>query len=896
MIKGLRVFAATIFTDSASQYNVFDGIDVQYPSHYIDIPDDPVSGPYGAHNGDTGVILDGSYNTIKNSTIAYSAGNGIMQAGRFNTITNNLIHDTDYAGTYNAPIRFAGAESDVTVTYNTIYNTGRDGMTGGSQRNRIAYNNVYDFGLIDKDLGGYYTCCGTTLGTGTSIDHNWFHDDKSGTGVGIYIDNGASQFLIHHNVSWNNNNVGIMLNGYTTGNSLGNRVYNNTIGSGQVKSIGSGGATNSTGTELKNNIFRGPTEPIPGGSVWASNLSSSTDPLFVDAASGNLHLQSGSPAIDAGAVISGITDGYKGSAPDQGAYENGQQDWIPGCNFNGYGKACSYTNMVANPGFEQGTSGWRAAGGAIATAQDAHSGTSSLKVYNRTGASNSARQSIAIENGKTYNFSAWTKLGSGTDSVYLILEIVVDGKTYWRQLAANSANATAWTPFARTFTFNETGPITSANLYVQTGTSLADLYVDDMYAEPFKTRLTPPGMFVDRTKLNDTIAAAQDDYAGAVEGSEPGQYPVGSKAELLAAIRTAQAVAGDPGASEDMVDGAVRSLNAAVSAFKSTRNLDPAVVICIDPMLADQTGWDAEPGRLDFTGGSLTFKATTNRTVAGYIGNKIPHNAILQFKTKLDTSSGFVGFGLRAQNTSKPAWSSNAQYLIVVKTSAIEVQKWNGGSLIVESIPNTFLPSGSWHTVQLGAVDTKGGVQIMMNVDGANVVDWTDTNNPIQDEGYFEIYGSGSGLPIMLGSIDTTPPTTTASLDPAQQDGQNGWYRHPVTVSLSATDDSSGVAKKEFSLDDGVTWKNYTESLSISEDGKYAIRYRSADNAGNMEEAKTVSFQLDSTAPAITGSAPEENGIYEDSGDLSPLFMLTDNLSGVDSSKTTVMLDTYSGR
>jgi hypothetical protein len=180
-----------------------------------------------------------------------------------------------------------------------------------------------------------------------------------------------------------------------------------------------------------------------------------------------------------------------------------------------------------------------------------------------------------------------------------------------------------------------------------------------------------------------------------------------------------------------------------------------------------------------------------------------------------------------------------------------------------------------------------------MNVDGANVVNWTDTNNPIQDEGYFEIYGSGGLKPIMLGSIDTTPPVTTASLSPAQPDGQNGWYMHPVTVTLSAIDDLSGVAKTEISLDDGTTWQNYTGSLSINEDGKYTISYRSTDNAGNVEAAKTVSFQLDSTAPAITVAAPGENGLYADSGDVTPQFTVTDNLSGVDSSKTTVTLDTY---
>ncbi|MBB6732423.1 OmpL47-type beta-barrel domain-containing protein [Cohnella zeiphila] len=851
-IKGFRLFATTIFTNGDSKNNVIDGIDAEYPSHYMEIPDDPKNGPYGSHNYDTGIIMDGLTNTLKNSTIAYSAGNGVAQIGRFNVITNNLIHDVDYSGTYNAPIRFLGAGVDVTATYNTMYNTGRDGMIGGGLRNRVAYNNIYNYGLIDKDLGGFYTCCGATLGTGSSIDHNWVHDDKSGGGVGIYIDNGASQFLIHHNVSWNNNGAGMILNGLTTGKSQGNKVYNNTLAGGQTKSIASAGVVDSTGTVVQNNIFRGPTDPMPGGSMFLNNLAPPANPLFVDETASNFHLQSGSAAINAGAVIPGITDGYSGSAPDQGAYEFGQYDWVPGCNFNGYGSSCSPTNKVSNPGFEQGTTGWHAAGGSITTAADSHSGTSSLKVYNRTGASNSARQNLPIENGKTYTFSAYTKLGSGTDSAYLVLEVVSGGQTSWIQLASNPINSTSWTQLSRTYTFNLAAPITAANLYVQTGTSLADLYVDDMFADEFKTRLTPPGLYVDKTKLNTAITTAQTLYDGAVEGSEPGQYPAGSKAELLSAIQEAQTVAADANATEDAVDGAVRTLNTEITAFRSSRNLDATVIVDVNDMIADQAGWDADPGSLSFSDDSLVFTPTTARTVFGYTGAKIKHNEILQFKAKLDTSNGLQAFGIRATNTNKVAWDSNSQYLIVVKSGTVEVQKWYGGNLIVESIPNTFLQSGIWHTVQLGAIDTHEGVQVIMNVDGTEVVNWTDTNNPIQDEGYFEVYGSTTQSPIAIGSIespDTTAPVTTAALSPAQPDGQNGWYVQPVTVTLTAEDDKSGAAGSEYSLDNGTTWQPYESPFTVDQEGQNVIRYRSTDAAGNVEEAQTLTLPIDRTAP-----------------------------------------------
>jgi hypothetical protein len=47
----------------------------------------------------------------------------------------------------------------------------------------------------------------------------------------------------------------------------------------------------------------------------------SDDPAFVDAAGGNYHLQPSSTLIDQGIVIPGVNDGYTGTAPDLGAFE-----------------------------------------------------------------------------------------------------------------------------------------------------------------------------------------------------------------------------------------------------------------------------------------------------------------------------------------------------------------------------------------------------------------------------------------------------------------------------------------------------------------------------------------------------------------------------------------------
>ncbi|MBW7460608.1 hypothetical protein K0U00_41745, partial [Paenibacillus sepulcri] len=54
-----------------------------------------------------------------------------------------------------------------------------------------------------------------------------------------------------------------------------------------------------------------------------------------------------------------------------------------------------------------------------------------------------------------------------------------------------------------------------------------------------------------------------------VTGAQPGQYPAGAKAALLAAIDDAKAVAGDSGSTSEEVAGAVTDLNAALQTFKA---------------------------------------------------------------------------------------------------------------------------------------------------------------------------------------------------------------------------------------------------------------------------------------------------------------------------------------
>src|SRR5437667_203949 len=134
------------------------------------------------------------------------------------------------------------------------------------------------------------------------------------------------------------------------------------------------------------------------------------------------------------------------------------------------------------------------------------------------------------------------------------------------------------------------------------------------------------------------------------------------------------------------------------------------------------------------------------------------------------------------------------------------------------------------------------------------------------------------------GSVsDITPPVTAYSA--SGSGGTNNWYTSSVTVSLSATDDSSGVAAIHFRTDGGA-WQSYAGPFAVAADGSHAADYYSTDNTGNTENLHSVTVKLDTVAPvssAQLAGTPAADGSYVSSVDVT--LTSTDATSGVQSSQ-----------
>ena len=164
-------------------------------------------------------------------------------------------------------------------------------------------------------------------------------------------------------------------------------------------------------------------------------------------------------------------------------------------------------------------------------------------------------------------------------------------------------------------------------------------------------------------------------------------------------------------------------------------------------------------------------------------------------------------------------------------------------------------------TVTLNAMDEPGGSGVAStsySVDGAAVQTYVSpfavsTNGPhvvtfhsVDKAGNLEVDKTASF------NIDQTPPTTTAQLSgPA---GKNGWYTGPVTVTLIATDNLSGIASTSYSLDRAPS-QSYSGPFIISANLDHSLAFSSIDQAGNTEATNTIGIKIDS-APPVTTLAP----------------------------------------
>ena len=96
-------------------------------------------------------------------------------------------------------------------------------------------------------------------------------------------------------------------------------------------------------------------------------------------------------------------------------------------------------------------------------------------------------------------------------------------------------------------------------------------------------------------------------------------------------------------------------------------------------------------------------------------------------------------------------------------------------------------------------------------------------------------------------NVDTTPPTTTSTIDGA-------WHKGSLLVSLAATDTQSGVGVTHYRIAGGAD-TTYSVPFTVSGDGPVPVSFWSVDRVGNSEPTATTNALLDNSAPVSASNA-----------------------------------------
>ncbi len=254
---------------------------------------------------------------------------------------DNVSHDTVQVGILNAS-NIAGTQGgDHYIAQNEFYRIG-----AGSPGYVPGINVLYGTGnnAIIEDNIFHNNCTGVAIFTGSTnifdviARRNVFYDMARGAATGddwqigqdcsitsVVVVTIGGRHKIYNNITYNSN--GVAYTSYFGPNDvkfLHNTCYNILDGADCIN----GGGADATNVVCRNNIAY-LTGGITGCDTTSNNLT--TNPLFVNAATANFHLQSGSPAINAGTTVTEVTADFAGTLRPQGsAYDIGAYEFVNG--------------------------------------------------------------------------------------------------------------------------------------------------------------------------------------------------------------------------------------------------------------------------------------------------------------------------------------------------------------------------------------------------------------------------------------------------------------------------------------------------------------------------------------------------------------------------------------
>jgi hypothetical protein len=133
-------------------------------------------------------------------------------------------------------------------------------------------------------------------------------------------------------------------------------------------------------------------------------------------------------------------------------------------------------------------------------------------------------------------------------------------------------------------------------------------------------------------------------------------------------------------------------------------------------------------------------RVSGTNTVAGYSARKLGDETVkLRFSCSLDSNDGWIAFMLRSNGPTKALWNAKYTYGLLFRKSQVELQRWRANTCTSLAVVNFSVPEDETFKLRFSACNQNGAVVLTAIINDEEIINFTDTADPIEGSGYFSI-------------------------------------------------------------------------------------------------------------------------------------------------------------
>lgn len=253
-------------------------------------------------------------------------------------------------------------------------------------------------------------------------------------------------------------------------------------------------------------------------------------------------------------------------------------------------------------------------------------------------------------------------------------------------------------------------------------------------------------------KVTPLLEEMTEIYDNMTEGENQGEYISGTKQELGELLNKYKASFYQKGLSQIKLNTFYDEFATAAAKLKGQRNQEYQTF----KNLFAQSYWDIKINTVSFNNEGFMWTSNGTDNYGGFGLRKLEPYETVKVRATFDLETGWQGIALRANSTTSAGWGGNCQYIVIVKPDVLELQCWKpNGSHFFFEYPNKCIESGKEYLIEYGIKNKDdGSVDITFAVDGENIIEYNDADNPILTAGYLEFYNTSAGRNLIIKTAE----------------------------------------------------------------------------------------------------------------------------------------------